>query len=62
MPDLRYANSETHSQWNGIVIGGARRANGMPAFELGIEDAEAIQAYVLSLANELRRPVAPALD
>ena len=62
VPDLRYANSETHSQWNGIVIGGARRANGMPAFELGIEDAEAIQAYVLSLANELRRPVAPALD
>jgi quinohemoprotein ethanol dehydrogenase len=55
VPDLRYASAETHRIWSGIVIGGAKRANGMPAFELPPADAEAIRAYVLSLANELRR-------
>ena len=54
VPDLRYADSATHGEWAGIVIGGARRANGMPAFELGLDDAEAIRAYVLSLAEEIR--------
>jgi mono/diheme cytochrome c family protein len=54
VPDLRYATEETHRIWAGIVVGGARRANGMPAFELSIEEADAIRAWVLSRANELR--------
>ncbi len=54
VPDLRYASRETHALWNGIVIGGANRAAGMPGFELPVEDADAIRNYVLSLAAELR--------
>jgi mono/diheme cytochrome c family protein len=55
VPDLRYANKATHSAWHGIVVGGARIPNGMPSFELEIEESEAIRNYVLSLAEELRR-------
>ncbi|MGD8579893.1 MAG: cytochrome c, partial [Lysobacterales bacterium] len=54
VPDLRYASKETHLQWNGIVIGGARSAKGMPAHEMSTEDAQAIEAYVLSRAYELK--------
>ena len=54
VPDLRFASKETHLQWNGIVIGGARSAKGMPAHEMSIEDAQAIEAYVLSRAYELK--------
>ena len=53
VPDLRYATMETHLQWQGIVIGGARSAKGMPAQEISVEDSEAIRAYALSLAHEL---------
>ena len=59
---LRYANSDTHNIWAGIVIGGAKRANGMPAFELSTADAEAIRAYVLSLSAELRDASRAAVD
>jgi len=55
VPDLRYATPETHLQWNGIVIGGARSARGMPAFEITTEEAEAIRAYILSRAYELKK-------
>ncbi len=55
VPDLRYATAETHRMWAGIVVGGAKRANGMPAFELGADEADTIRAWVLSRANELRR-------
>ena len=54
VPDLRYANAETHANWDGIVIGGAKRANGMPAMELTEEQSEAIRAYILSLSGALR--------
>ena len=54
VPDLRFAADDVHAAWNGIVIGGARRANGMPATSMAAEDAEAIRQYVLSRANELR--------
>ena len=54
VPDLRYASSETHQQWHGIVIGGANRANGMPSFELEIAESAAIRSYVLSLSQALR--------
>jgi quinohemoprotein ethanol dehydrogenase len=48
VPDLRYATADTHSAWHGIVIGGALQANGMPRFELSIEESEAVRNYVLS--------------
>jgi quinohemoprotein ethanol dehydrogenase len=55
IPDLRYASADTHATWHGIVIGGAGRANGMPAFsELDTEQSEAIRNYVLSKSEELR--------
>jgi len=47
VPDLRYATSETHATWHGIVIGGALQMNGMPRFELSIEQSEAVRNYVL---------------
>ena len=54
VPDLRYATAETHLTWNGIVIGGARAARGMPAFEIEPADAEAIRSYVLARTDALR--------
>jgi quinohemoprotein ethanol dehydrogenase len=54
VPDLRYSSKETYLQWDGIVIGGARSARGMPAFDLTASEAEAIRAWVLSRAWELR--------
>ena len=55
VPDLRYSSAETHATWHGIVIGGAGRANGMPAFsDLDVEQSEAIRNYVLSMSEALR--------
>jgi quinohemoprotein ethanol dehydrogenase len=54
VPDLRYANKDTHATWHGIVIGGARRANGMPSMEISIEQSEAIRSYVLGLSEAIR--------
>jgi quinohemoprotein ethanol dehydrogenase len=54
VPDLRYANAETHATWHGIVIGGARASNGMPGVEIDIEESEAIRNYILSLSEEIR--------
>ena len=55
VPDLRYASPQTHLQWNGIVIGGARSARGMPAHEMSVDEAEAIRQYVLSRAWTLKQ-------
>ncbi|MBW2362042.1 MAG: PQQ-dependent dehydrogenase, methanol/ethanol family [Deltaproteobacteria bacterium] len=51
-PDLRFASAEVHEQWDSIVRGGARTANGMPSFAdlVSAEDARAVQAYVLERA------------
>jgi quinohemoprotein ethanol dehydrogenase len=54
VPDLRYATVDTHKTWHGIVIGGALQTNGMPRFELGIDESESVRKYVLSLSNQLR--------
>lgn len=54
VPDLRYATAETHAAWHGIVVGGALQANGMPRFQLSIEESEAIRQFVLSRSKELR--------
>jgi mono/diheme cytochrome c family protein len=53
VPDLRYASEEVHLTWNGIVIGGSLRANGMPNFDLDPREADAIRLYVLSQSRAL---------
>lgn len=51
IPDLRRASAQTHIEFPGIVLGGLRRRNGMPAFpHIPFEDLQAIQAYVLDRA------------
>ena len=58
VPDLRFASADTHAQWHDIVIDGARRAGGMPAFSyLDVEQSEAIRNYVLSQSEALRASV-----
>ena len=54
VPDLRYASAETHKAWHGIVIGGARRAEGMPPIEITVKQADAIHGYVISEALKLK--------
>lgn len=53
VPDLRYASEETHQQWDAIVIGGLRHAQGMPGFAeyLSVEESQKIRAYVVSRAH-----------
>jgi len=57
IPDLRYASAQTHAQFERIVRGGARASLGMPAFGdlLSVDQAGAIQQYVLSRARESAR-------
>ncbi len=58
VPDLRYSSADTHAAWHDIVIGGANRAKGMPAFShLDVEQSEAIRNYVLSKSEALRATV-----
>ena len=54
LPDLRLASREVHEQWNDIVLGGTRAANGMASFAdvLDVAAAEAIHAYVLERAHQ----------
>ena len=48
VPDLRHANAQTHDDFMGIVLGGLRKEKGMPMFaDLSMEDAQAIQAYLI---------------
>ncbi len=60
IPDLRYMPEDVHNRFNAIVIGGARRMNGMPGFGTGNdfpflktvmkpEEAEAIHSYIVDL-------------
>jgi quinohemoprotein ethanol dehydrogenase len=56
VPDLRHLSADTYRQWDGIVVGGARAARGMPAAEgLTPDQSAAIREWVLSRAIELRR-------
>jgi len=59
VPDLRYATMDTHNAWQAIVIGGAKRMNGMPSFELSLDESDAVRQYVLSLADSIRRNEIP---
>lgn len=48
--DLRMSSAKTHDEWAGIVVGGLRVEQGMPPFGsmgMSMEDAKAVQAYVL---------------
>ena len=50
IPDLRYIPASVHEEWQGVVLGGNRRIQGMPDFvKAGMtpEDSEAIHAYVI---------------
>ena len=53
VPDLRYANEDTHAAWDAIVLGGSLRDKGMPAFGgiLSKADADAVHAFVISEAQ-----------
>jgi quinohemoprotein ethanol dehydrogenase len=51
VPDLRKASADTHAEFLGIVIGGARSENGMPRFEsMTVEQGEAIRAFLINQA------------
>ncbi len=58
IPDLRYMTAEIHGMFNDIVLGGSRAANGMPGFAdvLSDFDVNAVQAYIISRAQETYRP------
>jgi quinohemoprotein ethanol dehydrogenase len=55
VPDLRYATSATFEAWDAVVVDGSRAAGGMPAVGVSKEQSQAIRAYVLARADELRR-------
>ncbi|HSR15223.1 MAG TPA: PQQ-dependent dehydrogenase, methanol/ethanol family [Gemmatimonadales bacterium] len=54
VPDLRRASAEVHQQIATIVLGGARRALGMPQFDDVLDEGRLrlIQGYILSRARE----------
>jgi quinohemoprotein ethanol dehydrogenase len=51
VPDLRKSSADTHAEFLGIVIGGARSGKGMPRFDaMTIEQGEAIRAFIINQA------------
>lgn len=52
-PDLRYSSAEIHDAWDAIILDGALRDRGMPAFDsiFDAEDSRAVQAFVIETAN-----------
>ncbi len=61
VPDLRRTSAATHAAIDSIVLGGVRRAVGMPAFDKDLTSAQVrlIQAYVLDqalIASRAPRP------
>jgi len=55
VPDLRYMSSETHAQFQQIVLGGIRSKLGMPAFNeaLNADQVAAIHGYLIERQKEL---------
>lgn len=53
-PDLRYTRAEVHDAWDAIVLGGALRDQGMPAFDsiFDADDSGAVQAFVIEAAHK----------
>ena len=58
MPDLRRTTTAVHATFDSIVIGGARRALGMPSFakDLNAAQVRPIQAYVVDEAERASNP------
>lgn len=54
LPDLRYSKTLANERWYDVVLGGARKRNGMISFasELSRKDAGDILAYVIARANQ----------
>jgi mono/diheme cytochrome c family protein len=55
LPDLKLSAPATFNKYQAIVLDGALAEAGMPGFKplLKAADVEAIQAYILSLRNQL---------
>jgi quinohemoprotein ethanol dehydrogenase len=56
VPDLRYMSAQTHLDFDAIVLGGSRAAQGMASFAdlLTPEQTDAIYAYIVGEAAKLR--------
>jgi quinohemoprotein ethanol dehydrogenase len=57
LPDLRISSPAIHDAWRNIVIEGALRAGGMPAFKILLNDeaVESIRLYIIKRANDFYR-------
>ena len=53
VPDLRYGSADVFRTWHAVVMGGAKKSNGMPDFELTVEEADAIRDYVIGEARKI---------
>ena len=55
-PDLRQMSTETHANWNEIVLNGSRIEKGMLGFSdtLEPEQSEAVRAFLVAEANKIR--------
>jgi PQQ-dependent dehydrogenase (methanol/ethanol family) len=55
-PDLRYTKAQVYAEWDAIVLGGSRSANGMPPFAalLSAKQSQAVKAYIIDRAHALR--------
>ena len=53
-PDLRYSRAEVHDAWDAIVLEGALRGRGMPAFDsiFDGDDSQAVRAFVIDAAQK----------
>ena len=54
LPDLRRSSAEVHDTWHAIVLGGALRDKGMPAFGqiFSKGDSDAVHAFVIQAARK----------
>ncbi|MFV0477742.1 MAG: PQQ-dependent dehydrogenase, methanol/ethanol family [Parahaliea sp.] len=57
IPDLRMMDATTHDEFLAIVLGGLRHEKGMPGFahRLSVDEANAVHAYLIKQAHNLRR-------
>jgi PQQ-dependent dehydrogenase (methanol/ethanol family) len=62
VPDLRYLDALGHKGWDGVVLYGAKRTSGMPSYDklLSADETDAIHAYVIKRAWDVKRAAAAA--
>ena len=55
-PDLRFMSRDTHSQFEAIVLGGARADRGMASFAdaVSVDDVQAIHAYIIAESGKVQ--------